>query len=147
MVILRRVKEFNVDIADMIKIYILFIRVAIEQSSVVWSSALTQQEENKLERTQKVALRIIYQNNYISYENALSMSKLPSIKNRYITLLYKFAVKCTRNENTHDMIPLKSESCKGRKKETYTVPMARKQRFFKSAIPTMARMLNENFIK
>ena len=98
MIILRRLKEFNVDIADMIKIYVLFIRVVIEQSSVVWSSALTQQEENNLERTQKVALKIIYQNDYISYDNALAMSKLSSIKDRYKTLLYKFAVKCTRNE-------------------------------------------------
>ena len=79
MTILRRLNDFKVEKADMIKIYVLFIRVTIEQSSVVWSSALTQQEEQSLERIQKIALRLIYQNEYISYENALFLSKLPTI--------------------------------------------------------------------
>ena len=79
MLILRRLNEFKVDKADMLRIYMLFIRVVIEQSSVVWSSSLTQQEMQNLERTQKVALRIIYQSEYISYQNALEMSKLPTI--------------------------------------------------------------------
>ena len=79
MTILRRLNDFKVEKADMIKIYVLFIRVTIEQSSVVWSSALTQQEEQSLERIQKIALRLIYQNEYISYDNALFLSKLPTI--------------------------------------------------------------------
>ena len=142
MIILRRLSEFKVEKADMIKIYVLFIRVAIEQSSVVWSSALTKQEEKSLERVQKVALKIIYQSEYISYDNALQMSKLPSIAERYKTLLYKFAVKCVRNEKTQDMFPLRQGLGKIRKSEIYDVPMARKQRLFASAIPTMARMMN-----
>ena len=142
MIILRRLNEFKVDKGDMIKNYVLFIRVAIEQSSVVWSSALTKQEENSLERIRKVALKIIYQSEYISYDNALLMSKLPSIADRYKNLLHKFAVKCVRNEKTQDMLPLRHGLEKGRKSEAYAVPMARKQRLFKSAIPTMARMMN-----
>ena len=98
MLILRRLVEIQVDIEDMLKIYILYIRVIIEQSSVVWSSALTQDEENALERVQKIALRLIYQENYICYENALSLSKLPTIRERYKNLLYKFAAKCVQNE-------------------------------------------------
>ena len=143
MLILRRLNEFNVDRRDMIKIYILFIRVVIEQSSVVWSSSLTQQDMDSLERTQKVALRIIFQDEYISYQNALNLSGLLSVSDRYKTLLYKFAVKCVRNPKTEDIIQ-KNEVCdRLRHKETYAVPMAKKQRLFKSAIPTMARMLNE----
>ena len=65
------------------------------------------------------------------------------MSDRYKTLLYKFAVKCVKNPETDDMIP-KNEACdRLRHRETYAVPMAKKQRLFKSAIPTMARMLNE----
>ena len=79
MIILRKLKEFEVKIADMITIYILFIRSVIEQSSVVWSSAITAGEMAFLERTQKVALRIIFGQNYLTYENALKLTNLPKI--------------------------------------------------------------------
>ena len=42
-----------------------------EQSSVVWSSSITTEDSDELERTQKVALKIIYRHEYESYENAL----------------------------------------------------------------------------
>ena len=71
MLILRKLKEFDVKIQDMTTIYVLFIRSVIEQNSVVWSSALTCEELAYLERTQKVALRIILGTKYISYEHAL----------------------------------------------------------------------------
>ena len=79
MIILRKLIEFEVKTQDMITIYILFIRSIIEQSSVVWSSSLTVDEMASLERTQKVALRIIFSQDYISYENALKQSKLSKI--------------------------------------------------------------------
>ena len=88
-------------------------------------------------------MRILFQDEYISYQNALNLSGLLSVSDRYKTLLYKFAVKCVRNPKTEDIIQ-KNEVCdRLRHKEPYAVPMAKKQRLFKSAIPTMARMLNE----
>ena len=71
MIILKRLYHFNLPKYQMIQIYILYIRSITEQSSVVWSSSITEDEVCALERTQKVALKIIYQNEYISYENAL----------------------------------------------------------------------------
>ena len=144
MIILRKLIEFEVKIQDMVTIYILFIRSVIEQSSVVWSSSLTVDEMTSLERTQKVALRIIFSQDYISYENALNQSKLPKIEDRYKTLLLRFALKCCKNQKTQNMFPLANQSERTRKHEHYDVPMARKNRFFKSSIPTMARMLNQH---
>ena len=143
MIILRKLKEFEVKIADMITIYILFIRSVIEQSSVVWSFAITAGEMAVLERTQKVALRIIFGQNYLTYENALKLANLPKIEDRYKTLQLRFALKCTKNENTRDMFPLAKNVKNTRNQDKFEVPMARKERFFKSAVPTMARMLNK----
>ena len=76
MIMLRKLKEFKVKNEDMITIYVLFIRSVIEQSSVVWSSAITAGEMASFERTQKIALKIIFGHTYMSYENALKLSNL-----------------------------------------------------------------------
>ena len=142
MLILRKLSEFKVPKSDMITIYILFIRSVIEQSFVVWSSSLTQEDIASFERVQKIALKIIYKDDYQSYENALNKSKLPTMKDRYHSLLLRFAIKCTKNDKTKDILPLATYSNAARRHERYKVPFASKQRYFDSAIPTMARMLN-----
>ena len=78
-----------------------------------------------LERTQKVVLRIIYQHENISNQGTLELSQLPSNKDRYPKLLYEFAVKCVGNPKTENILPV---SNRGRNKEIYSVPVARKQR-------------------
>ena len=81
--ILKKLYEFNVPKTQLVQIYILFIRSVTEQSSVVWSPSITEEESSAIERTQKVALKIIYKHEYISYENALALSKLlPLVKRR-----------------------------------------------------------------
>ena len=79
MIIIRKLVEFELKSEDLITIYILYIRSVIEQSSVVWSSSLTQEDLASFERCQKIALRLIYGPKYISYENALKLSKLSKI--------------------------------------------------------------------
>ena len=143
MIILRKLVEFNVKHEDMITIYILYIRSVIEQSSVVWSSSLTSDEISSFERCQKVALRVIFQHEYISYENAIKQAKIPKMCDRFEALLLRFAIKCTKNPKTQDLLPLVKKSGKTRPNETYEVPMARKSRFFHSTVPTMARMMNK----
>ena len=144
MVILRKLVEFQVGTKDMITIYMMFIRSVLEQSSVVWSSSLTQEQLNSLERAQKVALKIIFQEKYTSYENALKLSNLSTLKIRYEQLLMRFAKKCIKNDRTKDILPLNVTTDRLRQHEKYCVPFARKERFRKSTIPTMARMLNND---
>ena len=109
---------------------------------MVWSSSLTQEQSNSLERAQKVALRIIFQDKYLSYDNALTQSNLSTMKERYQHLLMRFARKCVQHERTRDMLPTNKENSSLRHHEKYHVPFARKERFMRSTIPTMARMLN-----
>ena len=143
MIILRKLVEFDVKNEDLITIYVLFIRSITEQNSVVWSSSLTCDEMANLERTQKVALRIIFGSKYLSYENALELAGLPKIEDRYKKLLLRFAIKCTQNPKTQNMFPLAKCYEMTRHHEKFEVPMARKERYLKSSIPTMARLLNE----
>ena len=105
MTILRKLYEFDLPTPKLLQIYTLFIRSILEQSSVVWSSSITEEESNSIERVQKVALRIIYREKYTDYTSALERAKLPSLVIRRQSLLYKFAIKCTKNPKTSYMLP------------------------------------------
>ena len=140
-IMLRKLCEFKACHSDLIQIYILYIRSVLEQSCAVWSSALTDQEKSDIERIQKTSLKIIYKEKYKSYENALKLSNLHSLTKRRSDLMLKFAKKCLENERTCNMFPT-YKSVHTRHTEKYRVPFARTERYKKSAIPIMARMLN-----
>ena len=119
MVILKKLYEFQVNMSDLLHIYIIYIRSILEQNSVVWSSAITCAESASLERVQKCAFRIILKSQYIDYANALSVTKLPTLVVRRENLLFRFAVKCATNVKTSDMFDLNSEHTNLRHTEQY----------------------------
>ena len=80
--ILRKLVHFDVPKHDLVHIYTLFIRSILEQSSVVWSAAITKEESKALERVQKCSLKLIFQNQYESYENALYLANLKDLETR-----------------------------------------------------------------
>ena len=143
MMILKKLYSFNVPTENMVNIYVLYIRSVVEQSSVVWSSLITQGQEYELERVQKVALRIIFNGNYESYDDALNWSGLKTLKERRKDLSLTFAKKCTNHKETKNMFPLKIGNLKTRKNYVYGVTPARTTRLAKSAIPSMQRQLNQ----
>ena len=59
MIILKKLYEFQVNMSDLLHIYIIYIRSILEQNSVVWSSSITCAESVSLEGVQKCAFRII----------------------------------------------------------------------------------------
>ena len=61
MCILRELFDFKVSLDDLKIIYISYIRSIIEQSCVVWASSLTLEDDKKIERVQKIALRIMFE--------------------------------------------------------------------------------------
>ena len=121
----------------------MYIKSVAEQSSVVWSSSITSGEEYDLDRIQKVALRIILQNDYIDYNNALQLTNLHTLKARRSILNKRFALKCIKNEKTRDMFPLNPKNVNTRHSEKYLVTKAKTSRLANSAIPSMQRQLNK----
>ena len=110
---------------------------------VVWSTSLTQEDENKIDRVQKIALRIILRENYQSYDNALQIPSLQTLKTRRDILCLRFARKCTKSEEAISMFPLNNKHGKTRQEETYNVTFVYTNRLKTSAIPYMARLLNK----
>ena len=139
-------KSFQAPEKDLKKIYITYIRSLLEQSNNVWNSGLTIENEKDLERVQKVALKIILNNSYKSYENALNVLDLDTLKVRREHLSLIFARKCLRNpkmknlfppnNRTHIMIP--------RQHEHFQVLKANTNRFKESSIIYMQNQLNND---
>ena len=144
---LHKLIEFGAPINDLLIIYILYIRSVCEQSCVVWHSSLTVENEDDLERIQKTALKIIYKQKYIDYENALNMSKLKKLSDRRKILCLKFAKKSVKNESAQDMFPIKDGLAKGpltRHPEIYQVHKAKTSRMLKSPLIYMQHLLNDD---
>ena len=107
-------------------------------------SNLTEEEKDDIERVQRVALKIIMKEKYISYEQALKNLNLDTLQERRLMLAERFAKKCVKSEKFQNLFPKnEKEGLNLRDPETYNVNFASKGRLFKSAIPAMQRLLNK----
>ena len=99
-----------------------------------------------LERVQKNALKIIFQEDYENYSQALEEIGLDSLFERREKLCLSFAKKCLKSPNiqVRNIFPLNitQSTIDTRKPEKYHVNMARTNRYKKSSVPYMQRLLN-----
>ena len=146
--LLHKLVDFDVPRDDLKNIYILYIRSHLEQSCQVWHSSLTLENLTDLERVQKNACRIILQEDYLTYANALEILGLDSLYDRREELCLSFAKKCCKSENdqARSIFPLNQHhpTVGTRNLEKYHVNMARTGRYKKSAVPFMQRLLNDH---
>ena len=127
------------------QVYISFIRSLLEQSCNVWSSSLTVECQKDIERVQKIALKIMLKDQYKSYENALKLLDLETLKERRSILSLKFAKKCLKNPKMKNLFPPsknKHEMTK-RNPEHFQVFHANTDRLRNSAIIHMQKQLNQ----
>jgi hypothetical protein len=148
MLILHKLYAFNISDSDLVNIYILYIRSILEQNCQVWHHAITEEEKSDLERVQKVAIKIILQERYVSYDQALSYLNLEVLTVRRDRLCLKFAKKCLKHEKTQDMFPLNNNPDHDiRTRQKYHVQFASTSRLKNSAIPQLQRALNKDALK
>ena len=146
MELIRTASSFGASIEDLKTIYKLFVRSQLEQSAVVWSSSLTDQNKADLERVQRSAVKVILGPKYRGYKKGLTTLNLETLEERRENLCLRFARKCVRNEKTKSMFPLniKEHKMKTRNFEKYEVQHANTDRLRKSAIIYIKNLLNKN---
>ena len=140
MSMLTKLKYAGVQTEDLLDVYKLFVRSLLEYCAVVWHSRLTVDQTADLERVQKICLKVILAENYVSYEAALEMTGLDTLQSRREDRCLSFAKKCIKHPRHSTMFPLNPP----RSKERFTVNFARTEAYKKSAIPYMQRLLNKN---
>ena len=146
MELLRRVAGFGTPVKDLKTFYILFVRSILEQSATVWHSSLTQENSEDLERVQRSALKIIFNEKYVSYKRSLAQLGLETLSDRRETLCLNFALKCTKHEKLSHMFPLnqKNHDMETRHEEKYKVQFAHTNRLKNSPLIYMQKLLNQN---
>ena len=144
MELLRKISSFGATLSELKNIYLLYIRILLEQSCTVWNSGLPQEDSGNLERVQKSALRIILQEKYTSYESALNLLELESLAERREILCMQFAKKCTTNPKMKHLFQPnnKKHPMNTRFEELYEVDHANTGRLQNSPVLYMQNLLN-----
>ena len=143
--ILHAAAKYTSKISDLKTIYNMFIRSKLEHSSVVWSSGLTQEESDDLERIQKAAVKVMIGKKYEDYKKALEFLNMKTLVHRRQVLGLKFAKSCLKNDKVKNFFPINNRhNLNVRNHEKFKVNFARTQRYSSSTIPNLQRVLNKD---
>ena len=135
--------KLDLDIHRMFDVYIKEIRSILELAVLVWHSVLTKQQSTDIERIQKMAFCIILQEDYINYKQACSVLSALTLEKRSAKLCSKFATKNMKSENSMFM----KVGTHANTRHTSDIVREYKsnfERFRKSSLPFLARLINEN---
>ena len=127
----------------------MYCRSVLEKSAVVWSSSLSQQNKDDLERTQKVLAKLVLKNEYKdgdenAYENALLKLNLQTLEQKRKELCLNFAINGIKNNTLADLFPEKISNhlMEKRNNEKYEVFKANTDRMRNSSVIYMQNLLN-----
>ena len=143
--LIRNIKKFGATAQELVHLWIIFCRSVLEQSCVLWHSTLTQENIDDLERTQKTFAKLVLQNQYSSYKEALIKLNLLTLSDRRQHLCLNFARSGIENNTLTDLLRKneKNHNMITRKNEIYQVDFCNTERLRKSSIINMQSLLNE----
>ena len=145
---LKRLKKLGANQEDLLQVYLKQIRCLAEYAVPVWSSSLTGVNSAKIERIQKSATRIILGDAYTSYSRALETLGIQRLANRRKLLCLKFALKCEKDPKFSKWFKLNTKNRNTRQKPTkYCEVYSHTERFYRSPIAYLTRLLNEYYLK
>ena len=139
--ILRRMICLNLNHDQLYDIYCKEIRSILEFGVPVWHSGLTQKDSCDIERIQRVAFKIILQEEYHDYLTACLYFNTSTLKERREKLCLTFATKNMKSENTFFETNLMKVRTR-REKDLVKNFKCRTNRYEKSSLPYMAKLLN-----
>ena len=125
----------------LIEFYILKIRSILMFGSVCFHSALTVEQSQLLERQQLSCLATILAGDYTTYPRALQLTCLPTLATLREEACLKWAIKAQASSQHSHLFPIRSSN-NTRSGTRFQEYQCRGSRFFQSAVPAMARLLN-----
>ena len=152
--LIRRLKSLGASESEMLDVYSRQVRSILELAVPVWNAGLTKIEINQIERVQRTAFHIILGECYMSYDNALDKLNYEKLSDRRFKLCENFATKTVKHKqfkNWFSEKPDKSSSninTRAKKvKVKYNEVLTRTNRYEKSPIPFLTKMLNSLSMK
>ena len=146
MQLISKIWSFGSTKEEMVHLWTIFCHSVLEQSCVLWDGTLTEENKHDLERTQKSFAKLVLQEKYKNYKNALLQLNLDSLESRRQGLLLKFAKDGIKHNKLNSLFPLneKGHTMETRKPNKYKVLHANTDRFRKSSIIKMQHLLNSD---
>ena len=143
--VLVRFKLLGGSTEQLVKVYQTRVRSTLEFAAPVFNGGLTKEQSRQIESIQKKAFAVILGRSYTSYESALLTLELDRLDDRRLKLSYNFALKCTTSPKHMSMFPPNPQFRPNmRCPKPFYEHSCHTSRYFKSPIPTLARLLNKN---
>ena len=139
---LRRLKRLGASQEDLLDVYSKQIRSVTEFAVPVWNSSLTGNDIASLERIQKIALHVILGEQYQSYSAALKTTGLIKLSERRKKICLKFAKRALNNTKFSKWFKPNPRAQKRLKQQKLCPVIARTERFEKSPISYLTKLLN-----
>ena len=107
----------------------------------MFSSMLTAENVADIERIQKIALKVILDDQYQSYDQACQLLGTIPLENRRKQLSLKFALACLKSpQHKHHFMQRLSPYYKLRKIKSFEEPFCHSQRYYLSPIPYLVNI-------
>ena len=120
----------KLDTEFILDFYLKEIRPLAEQGVAIWNSGLTKNQSNELEKIQKIAFKIILDDNYTSYDVACTLLNISPLVFRRSDLCTNLAIKLYKSPRSADFF---TPTKKGRRvsiSKTF-IPFIKKSLVFK----------------
>ena len=142
---IRRMRAMGVPQHTLVEYWKSEGRVMLEYGCPVWHSGLTATQSRSLDRAQRVAMAAITGRWEPSHSQQLLDLGLDPLAPRRIKLCGRFAHRTATNSRHTDMFtPIASLPRKGKHAKKYREPLPRTQTYYKSALPYLTRLLNQD---
>ena len=142
---LKILKKFGLPLADLITVYVGYIRPLTEYAAPVWHAGLTEAQSDSLERIQKRCCKIMLGPSYTTYVEALNTCNLTTLKTRREKLCETFATSLVQSEEFRHWLPptrANQHNLNLRSGSKLSVPRWSTKRYLKSPIPYFVQLLN-----
>ena len=142
--LLRRMRNLGLENFTILDFYLKEIRPLTEHGVVAWNSGLTKAQIREIEKIQKVAFRIIFDNHFDSYESACKGLNLPTLQERRTTLCTSFAIKLFKSTRRDEFFTVLEPKSTRSKPKLVLEERSRTSRNFNAPHNYLNRLVNEN---
>ena len=144
--LLRRLKVVKLEPELILDFYIKEVRPLLEQGVPIWNSGLTRAQSRAIENVQKIALKIILQENYISYEVACTLLNIIPLEYRRLDLATNFAIKLYKSQRCKEYFEPVEKSMRTRNNRQHLVKenKSNTRRCYNAPHNYLARLINKN---
>ena len=143
--LLRRLKNFKMEPEIILDYYVKEIRPLLEQGVPIWNSGLTKAQIRAIENIQKVALKIILGENYITYEVWCTLFNLLPLEYRRSDLAETFAIKLYKSSKCFEFFePVQNQRNTRNEQLLVKEKITNTKRCFNAPHNYLARLINRN---